>query len=177
VSDSGNSSPGDLSHKVSIQPRLSNHQTQNRSPEKEADYAVLLTQLAKVLEDFRGEKPSAAELNDMVRELPRLKQTGHIPLHSQPREGKRRRRRRKTSHDSEPSEIEKYLPGTRRRESQKRKLFILCAAVVGVFIFSNYSTAKFFYRSGVSEGMRRGLEANPQAEKIDPKDKKTLPKN
>jgi hypothetical protein len=173
VSDSEKTPASDHSAKVFIQPRLSNHQTQNKPAEKESDYAALISQLKHVLEDFRGEKPSHEELSQFVRDIPRIRQSGQLPLKPETHSGKRRRRRRGSPKDQKVSEFEKYLPGSRRRQARRKKLILVIAAVALAFVASNYATAKFFYNSGVSEGMARGLSAQSQTVKPIPGSKES----
>lgn len=154
-----NSSPTDHPGKISIQPRLSNHQTQDRPAAGEPDFQGLILQLTRVLEDFRADKkPTPVSIDP--EEVPRIRQSGQLPVRPSEGEGSKRRRRRRRSDDGKPvPEFEKYLPGSRRRRERRRKAILLIIAVVVAFAASNYTVAKFFYRSGVAEGMTRGLAA------------------
>ena len=159
MNDPENPSPNESPHKISIHPRLSNHQTKDRVPQEGANFEGLILQLTKVLEDYRTEtQPTLDESHE--EEPPRIRQTGQVPLSNVAHGGKRRRRKRRSQDDKAPPKFEKYIPGSRRRMIRRRKILLVVAAVVVAFIASNYSVAKFFYRSGISEGMQRGLQAN-----------------
>ena len=92
-----------------------------------------------------------------VEERPRLRHTGTLktPEHQA---GKKRRRRR-GSEEEKPGEFPNHLPGAKRQIARRRRFLLVIALLVLVFAAANYYTGKFFYASGLSEGIQRGLDA------------------
>ncbi len=121
----------------------------------------MIKNLTQALEDFKSGAPTAGEIPEAAEKLPRLKQSGTptLPVHKDGEKLKKRRRRRDKGPLEIPREFEKYVPGSKRREARLRVFWISSAIALLILAISHYGTAKFFYASGLSEGIRRGLEA------------------
>jgi hypothetical protein len=158
VKDAENSPLNEVPEKLPIHPRVANHQMHERPPAQNPDFEGLITQLTRVLEDFRPDKAASNDTNSNA-DVPRIRQSGQVPLPPSGDGLKRKRKRRRSKDGNSISVTTNELPGSRRRRERRRKFLILISAVFLAFAASNYATARFFYRSGVSEGMRKGLEA------------------
>lgn len=158
MKDAENPPLNEVPEKLPIHPRVANHQMHERPPAHNPDFEGLITQLTTVLENFRSDKAVSNEANSNG-EVPRIRQSGQVPVTSFGEGLKRKRKRRRSKDGNSISVTTNELPGSRRRRERRRKLLIFISAVVLAFAACNFATARFFYRSGVSEGMRKGLEA------------------
>jgi len=168
VNQSDPNSQRQSSENSAITPRQKNNQNTHADRNTSENLDKLIDNLTRALSELKTAEPESKEIQQENHErIARLKKTGETPL---PKESNddfhhlRKKKKRRKYDEAIPKEFQKYIPGSKRRQFRRKILLISIAIVILVFFVSNYYVAKFFYSSGLSEGMRRGLEAQKAVE-------------